>query len=151
RLPARHELSAGALPAARAGVRCARLRARRAGAALPAGCRGRCRPRPRGGGRGDRATDRRAAGAARRMTRGFESFIDRAPWPERVALRALLAVERRPRGARLLARAPLLSQALGATLALGRYDEPRLAACLGWDAAKVVARGRALRRAEGRP
>ncbi|HWG07561.1 MAG TPA: hypothetical protein VN672_00995 [Solirubrobacteraceae bacterium] len=85
------------------------------------------------------------------MTRGFESFIDRAPWPERVALRALLAVERRPRGARLLARAPLLSQALGATLALGRYDEPRLAACLGWDAAKVVARGRALRRAEGRP
>jgi hypothetical protein len=34
---------------------------------------------------------------------------------------------------------------------LGRYDDPAVAGALGWDAAAVVARGRALRRAEGRP
>jgi len=85
------------------------------------------------------------------MSRELESFLAAVPWPERLGLRGLLAVARRPRGARLLARAPLLAQALDATLALGRYDEPRLAERLGWDAAAVAARGRALRRAEGRP
>jgi hypothetical protein len=35
--------------------------------------------------------------------------------------------------------------------AVGRYDEPRLARALGWDADAVVARGRALRHDEGRP
>jgi hypothetical protein len=85
------------------------------------------------------------------MTSTLGPFLAAAPWPERAGLRALLAVARRPRGARLLARSPLLAQALGATLALGRYDEPRVARRLGWDAAAVAARGRALRRAEGRP
>ncbi|HUA75307.1 MAG TPA: hypothetical protein VL988_11165 [Solirubrobacteraceae bacterium] len=85
------------------------------------------------------------------MSDALRGFVAAAPWPERVGMRALLAVARRPRGARLLARAPLLAQALGGTLALGRYDEPRLAARLGWDATAVAARGRALRRAEGRP
>lgn len=84
-------------------------------------------------------------------TRELEPFLAAAPWPERVGMRTLIAVARRPRGARLLARAPLLAQAVDATLALGRYDEPRLAARLGWDAAAVAARGLALRRAEGRP
>jgi len=85
------------------------------------------------------------------MSGELDSFLAAAPAPERVGLRALLAVARRPRGARLLARVPLLAQALDATLALGRYDEPGLAARLGWDAEAVAARGRALRRVEGRP
>jgi len=34
---------------------------------------------------------------------------------------------------------------------MARYEEPALARALGWDADAVVARGRALRRAEGRP
>lgn len=85
------------------------------------------------------------------MSPALDPFLAAAPWPERAGLRALLALARRPRSARLLARSPLLSQALEATLALGRYDEPALARSLGWDAAAVAARGRALRRAEGRP
>jgi hypothetical protein len=36
-------------------------------------------------------------------------------------------------------------------LAAERYDEPPVARALGWDASAVVARGRELRRAEGRP
>jgi hypothetical protein len=60
-------------------------------------------------------------------------------------------LERRPRGAALLARVPLASQLAHSLVALGRYDEPRVARALGWDAEAVVARGRALRRAEGRP
>jgi hypothetical protein len=82
---------------------------------------------------------------------GLERFIAAAPWPQRPAMRLLLALQRRPRGSRLLARAPLAAQ-LGRTLvALGRYDEPRVARALGWDAEAVIARGRALRRCEGRP
>ncbi len=81
----------------------------------------------------------------------LDSFLAAAPLPERAGLRVLLALARRPRGAALLARAPLLAEAANATLALGRYDDPALAAGLGWDAEIVVARGRALRRAEGRP
>lgn len=81
----------------------------------------------------------------------LEPFMAAAPWPQRAGLRVLLALARRPRGAALLARVPLADQAARATLALGRYDEPQRAAALGWDAAAVVARGRALRRAEGRP
>jgi hypothetical protein len=34
---------------------------------------------------------------------------------------------------------------------MGRYEDPVVARALGWDAEAVVARGRALRRAEGRP
>ena len=85
------------------------------------------------------------------MSTGLESFLAAAPWPQRVGLRVLLALARRPRGAALLARAPLAEQAAWATLALGRYDDPAVGRALGWDAEAVVARGRALRRAEGRP
>jgi hypothetical protein len=63
----------------------------------------------------------------------------------------LLAIAGRPRGARLLASMPLLREAVDATLALGRYDDPAVALGLGWDAEAVAARGLALRRAEGRP
>ena len=57
------------------------------------------------------------------MSGGLDSFLGGAPWPQRIGLRLLL----------------------------GRYDDPAVAGALGWDAAAVVARGRALRRAEGRP
>jgi hypothetical protein len=85
------------------------------------------------------------------VSTGLESFLAAAPWPQRVGLRVLLALARRPRGAALLARAPLAEQAAWATLALGRYDDPAVGRALGWDAEAVVTRGRALRRAEGRP
>jgi len=85
------------------------------------------------------------------MSHAFDRFIAAAPWPQRAGLRLLLALVRRPRGAVLLARAPLLEQAAWAMLSLGRYDDPALGRALGWDAGEVVPRGRALRRAEGRP
>jgi hypothetical protein len=85
------------------------------------------------------------------MSDGLDSFLAAAPWPQRPGLRLLLALARRPRGARLLGRMPLAAEAAGAALALGRYDDPAIAASLGWDADAVVARGRALRRADGRP
>jgi hypothetical protein len=66
-------------------------------------------------------------------------------------MRMLVAIARRPRGAALLAHAPAVSQLAQIVLALGRYDDPKVGRGLGWDAAEVVARGRALRRAEGRP
>jgi hypothetical protein len=81
----------------------------------------------------------------------LHSFLPPAPRPARIVLRALVSLGRRPRGAALLARSPLAAQAAHATLSLGRYDDPEIARGLGWDAAAVVARGRELRRAEGRP
>ena len=72
------------------------------------------------------------------------------PW-QRPALRALLALGARPRGRALLALLKPADHAAAALLAMARYDEPELARALGWDAEAVVARGRELRRAEGRP
>ena len=92
-----------------------------------------------------------SAGGDVPVSGGLDSFIAAAPWPQRAALRVLLALARRPRGAALLAHVPLAEQAACSTLALGRYDDPAVAGALGWDADAVVARGRALRRAEGRP
>jgi len=74
-----------------------------------------------------------------------------APWPQRSLLRALLAIEGRPRGAALLARAAPMDQVVRGLLTVEHYDEPRVSRGLGWDADEVVARGRELRRAEGRP
>jgi hypothetical protein len=81
----------------------------------------------------------------------LDRFLAASPLPQRIGLRALLALARRPRGAALVARVPALEKAAAATLALLRYDDPAVSRRLGWDAAAVVARGRALRRAEGRP
>ncbi len=81
---------------------------------------------------------------------GFERFLAAAPARQRAGMRLLLAIARRPRGRTALARVPLLHQAAFSTLALGRYDEPAVGRALGWDAEAVVARGRALRRREGR-
>jgi hypothetical protein len=66
-------------------------------------------------------------------------------------MRLLLALALRPRGAALLARLAPLDQAIAGLLALVRYDEPVQARALGWDAEAVIARGRVLRRAGGRP
>lgn len=85
------------------------------------------------------------------MNGGLDSFLDAAPWPQRAALRVLLALARRPRGAALLARVPLAERAACSTLGLGRYDDPAVAGALGWHADAVADRGRALRRAERRP
>lgn len=85
------------------------------------------------------------------MSEGLEQFLAAAPWPQRPALRVLLAIARRPRGAAALRRMPKLEQAASSTLLLGRYDDPTVARALGWDAAAVVGRGRELRRNENRP
>jgi len=66
-------------------------------------------------------------------------------------MRLLLALSRRRRGRSLLARVPVADELAQTLASLGRYDEPERARALGFDADAVIARGRALRRAEGRP
>ena len=78
-------------------------------------------------------------------------FVRSAPAPQRVGMRALIALVRRPRGRALLARSGAANQLAQMLVSLARYDDPVLTRSLGWDAEAVVARGRALRRAEGRP
>lgn len=75
----------------------------------------------------------------------LDDFLRAAPPLQRAALRALLALARRPRGAALLALLPAADQLAHATSGLIRYDDPATAVALGWDADAVVARGRALR------
>lgn len=81
----------------------------------------------------------------------IDRFVAAGPWPERTGMRLLLALARRPRGARLLARAAPVDQLAGGLLAMERFEDPALARGLGWDADAVAARGRELRRREGRP
>jgi hypothetical protein len=78
-------------------------------------------------------------------------FVASAPPMQRTGMRVVVALARRPRGAALLAQVPAIDQLAQLITALGRYDDPAVALALGWDGAAVVARGRALRRAEGRP
>jgi hypothetical protein len=85
------------------------------------------------------------------VRRSLDEFIASAPPLQRAGMRMLVALARRPRGAALLACAPAANQLAQIVLSLGRYDDPEVASSLGWDGAEVVARGRALRRAEGRP
>jgi len=82
---------------------------------------------------------------------GLERFVAAAPQPQRAGLRLLIALERRPRGRRALARVHAVEQLANGLLAMGRYEDPANAVPLGWDADAIAARGRALRRAEGRP
>jgi hypothetical protein len=81
----------------------------------------------------------------------LDEFVSSAPPLQRAGTRLLMALARRPRGAALLAHMPTLDQLAQIVLALGRYDDPATGRALGWDGAAVVARGRALRREEGRP
>ena len=81
----------------------------------------------------------------------LDTFVASAPPLQRAGMRALVALARRPRGAALLARMPAANQLAQIVLSLGHYDDPAVGRALGWDGAEVVARGRALRHAEGRP
>ena len=85
------------------------------------------------------------------MARELDRFIAAGPWPERAGMRLLVSLARRPRASRLLARLAPLDQLAGGLLAMERYEDPPLARELGWDAEAVAARGRELRREEGRP
>jgi hypothetical protein len=85
------------------------------------------------------------------VSRALDGFVATAPWPQRTGLATLVALARRPRGMRLLERVPPAGQLAYALLAMERCEDDAVAGALGWDAAAVVARGRALRRAEGRP
>lgn len=87
----------------------------------------------------------------RHVSSALDDYLQAAPLPQRTGLRILLGMARRPRGRTLLARMPLTAQAAGSLLAMEHYDDPELSRRLGFDAEAVVARGRALRRAEGRP
>jgi hypothetical protein len=78
-------------------------------------------------------------------------FVRSAPAPQRAGMRALIALARRPRGRALLSRAGAADQLAQMLTSLGHYDDPAVARTLGWDAESVIARGRALRQAEGRP
>lgn len=81
----------------------------------------------------------------------LKAFLTASPWPQRIGLRMLLALGRRPRGMRLLRRFDGAEQLAQGVVGMARYEAPPLAAALGWDPDAVVARGRALRNEEGRP
>jgi len=89
--------------------------------------------------------------SAKQATGPLDALIAAGPWPQRTGLRALLAVARRPRGAALLARLAPWDQLAGGLLTVEHYDDPRVGRSLAWDVDAVVARGRELRHAEGRP
>jgi hypothetical protein len=81
----------------------------------------------------------------------LDMFIASAPPLQRTGMRMLVALARRPRGATLLSYLPAANQLAQVMTALGHFDDPAVGRALGWDGAEVVSRGRALRRAEGRP
>lgn len=81
----------------------------------------------------------------------LETFVAAAPPLQRAGLRVITGLARRPRGRALLHRLGPLDQAANGVLAMAHFDEPAAARPLGWDADAIAARGRALRRAEGRP
>ncbi len=85
------------------------------------------------------------------MAETLERFIAAGPWPQRAGLRLLVGLARRPRGARLLGLVGPAEQLASGLIAMERFEEPSIARALGWDADAVAARGRALRREEGRP
>jgi hypothetical protein len=78
-------------------------------------------------------------------------FIAASPRPQRLGLRLLIALGRRPRGLALLAKLAPADQAATGLAAMAHYDDPDTARALGFDADAVAARGRELRRTEGRP
>ncbi len=81
----------------------------------------------------------------------LDELIAAGPAWQRPGKRALLALARRPRGLRLLKLLSPADHAGAGLVALARYDDPERARALGYDAEAVVARGRELRRKEGRP
>lgn len=85
------------------------------------------------------------------MERRLEEFIAASPAPQRLGLRLLIALGRRPRGLALLAKLAPADQAATGLAAMVHYDDAERARALGFDPEAVVARGRELRRREGRP
>lgn len=85
------------------------------------------------------------------MSTELDRFVAAGPAPLRSGLRLLVTLARRPRGARLLRHLPRVETPVLATLSLGRYDDPAVGRALGWDAAAVVVRGRALRQTPTHP
>ena len=83
--------------------------------------------------------------------RPLAEFVAAGPSPQRVVLRATLALVGRPRGRVLLAMLGPGRHLIDGLAAMAAYDEPEVARALGWDADAVVARGHDLRRSEGRP
>ena len=81
----------------------------------------------------------------------LEEFIAASPAAQRPTMRLLLTLARRPRGLALLAKLAPADQAAAGLEAMARYDDAETARALGFDADAVVARGRELRRSEGRP
>ncbi|HMJ03620.1 MAG TPA: hypothetical protein VK506_11790 [Conexibacter sp.] len=81
----------------------------------------------------------------------LHAFVSAAPRIERTGLRVLLALARRPRGARVLHRLAPADQLANGIASMGHFEDPAVAMSLGWDADAVASRGRALRREEGRP
>jgi hypothetical protein len=81
----------------------------------------------------------------------LDELIGAVPRWRQPAMRALVALGRRPRGLALLRLLAPADQAATALVAMDRYDDPARATRLGYDADGVVSRGRVLRRAEGRP
>jgi hypothetical protein len=87
----------------------------------------------------------------RNRDRRLAEFVGAGPRGQRLALRTALALTRRRRGRTLLAALGPGRQVIDGLDAMSVYDDPEVARPLGWDAEAVVARGRELRRSEGRP
>lgn len=85
------------------------------------------------------------------MSPQLREWVATAPQPQRAGLRVLIALGRRPRGQRVLHHFAAADQLANGLLAMERFEDPAAAVPLGWDADAVAARGRALRREEGRP
>jgi hypothetical protein len=85
------------------------------------------------------------------MSDALERFVTASPATVRPGLRILLALGKRPRGRALLAKLPPADSAANGLLAMAHFDEPAASIPLGYDPDAVVARGRELRRSEGRP
>jgi hypothetical protein len=85
------------------------------------------------------------------MNAELERFVAAGPWPQRAGLKLLLEIASRPRGHALVSRLPLVEYTATSLIELARYDNPDVSAALGWSSEAIVARGRELRRQEGRP
>ena len=84
------------------------------------------------------------------MRSNLDAFVAAGPLPQRLGLRALLSLARRPSGRALLRRLGPVDPLGGSLRAMDHFDDPVVSRALGWDAAAVVERGRDLRRREGR-
>jgi hypothetical protein len=85
------------------------------------------------------------------VSSNLDPFVAAGPLPQRLGLRALLSLSRRPRGRALLRRLGPADQLGNSLRAMDHFDDPEVSRALGWDAAAIAARGRELRRSEGRP